>query len=249
MVPQSATLVTGSSSGLGRAIAVRLSHTRRLVLSGRDPVRLQETLADCERPDEHLLWPLDLRDVAGIEAALREFLAAHALTIDGFVHTAGAMKLLPLRSIDLAAATEVMNVNFMAALAFVRLLIKKAVNQQRLRNVVFVSSTASQFGAKGFHVYCASKGALDAFMRALAVELAPAVRVNSVLPGAVRTGMTEQMFADETIRRNIEKDYPLGVGEPVDIACAVEFLMSDNARWITGQQLVVDGGRTVNISA
>lgn len=249
MEPSSATLVTGSSSGLGRAIAARLSRTRRLVLSGRDPARLEETRAACERPEEHLLWPLDLRDVAGIEPALREFLTAHALTLDGFVHTAGAMKLVPFRTLDLAAATEVMNVNFMAALAIVRLLIKKPVNQQHLRNVVFISSTASQFGAKGFHIYCASKGALDAFMRALAVELAPTVRVNSVLPGAVRTLMTERMFADDTIRQNIEKDYPLGVGQPTDIAAAVEFLMSDGARWITGQQLVVDGGRTVNISA
>lgn len=248
MATVSATLVTGSSSGLGRAIAERLSHGRRLILAGRDPMRLQETLVACE-PGEHVIWPMDLRDVSAIEVALRELLAAHELTIDGFVHAAGAVKLLPFRSIDLAAATEVMNVNFMAAFAILRVLIKKAINQHQLRSVVFVSSTASQFGARGFHVYCASKGALDAFMRALAVELAPVVRVNSVLPGAVRTRMTEQMFADETIRQNIEKDYPLGVGEPSDIAAAVEFLMSEDARWITGQQLVVDGGRTVNISA
>jgi NAD(P)-dependent dehydrogenase (short-subunit alcohol dehydrogenase family) len=86
-------------------------------------------------------------------------------------------------------------------------------------------------------------------MRAAAVELAPDVRVNSVLPGAVRTAMTESMLADDALQTRMEADYPLGLGEPGDIAAAVEFLLSEKARWITGQQLVVDGGRTVNITA
>jgi NAD(P)-dependent dehydrogenase (short-subunit alcohol dehydrogenase family) len=98
-------------------------------------------------------------------------------------------------------------------------------------------------------VYCASKGALDAYMRALAVELAPNVRVNSVLPGGVRTPMTESMFADAEWVERVQSQYPLGLGTEGDIADSVEFLLSDGARWVTGQQLVVDGGRTVNISA
>jgi NAD(P)-dependent dehydrogenase (short-subunit alcohol dehydrogenase family) len=118
-----------------------------------------------------------------------------------------------------------------------------------LRNIVFVSSTASKFGAKGFSLYCASKGALDSLMRALAVELAPGIRVNSVLPGGVRTEMTESMFNDPQLADRLSVNYPLGLGQPSDIALAIEFLLSDKARWITGQQLVVDGGRTVNITA
>ena len=70
------------------------------------------------------------------------------------------------------------------------------INAKHLRGVVFISSTASRFGARGFSMYSASKGALDAFMRAMAVELAPDVRVNSVLPGAVTTRMTEAMLSD-----------------------------------------------------
>ena len=249
MIPQTVTLITGSSSSLGAEIAARLSQTRRLLLSGRNVSRLAQTRDRCARPHEHLLWPLDLRDVASLEALLRQCLTANGITVDGFVHCAGVLKLLPMRSVEVAAATETMNVNFLSAAEIVRLLLKKAINQHQLRSVVFVSSTASQFGAKGFNLYCASKGALDALMRALAVELAPAVRVNSVLPGAVKTRMTEAMFDDPHVKARIERDYPLGIGEPSDIASAVEFLMSDNARWITGQQLVVDGGRTVNISA
>jgi NAD(P)-dependent dehydrogenase (short-subunit alcohol dehydrogenase family) len=142
-----------------------------------------------------------------------------------------------------------MDVNFMSALEILRLLVRRKTNGKHLRGVVFISSTASEFGARGFGAYCASKGALDAFMRAAAVELAPQVRVNSVLPGATRTAMTETMLSDAALRQRMEADYPLGLGEPGDIAAAVEFLLSDGARWITGQQLVVDGGRTVNITA
>jgi NAD(P)-dependent dehydrogenase (short-subunit alcohol dehydrogenase family) len=148
-----------------------------------------------------------------------------------------------------AQAREIMNVNFFSAAEITRLLLKKKINHLQLRNIVFVSSTASKFGAKGLNLYCATKGALDSLMRALAVELAPEIRINSVLPGGVRTSMTESMFADPQLAARLGADYPLGPGNISDIAAAVEFLLSDKARWVTGQQFTVDGGRTVNISA
>jgi NAD(P)-dependent dehydrogenase (short-subunit alcohol dehydrogenase family) len=86
-------------------------------------------------------------------------------------------------------------------------------------------------------------------MKSLAVELAPDVRVNSVLPGAIKTEMTKAIFARPEVEDRFRRDYPLGVGQPDDIVHIVEFLLSDRARWITGQQLIVDGGRTVNITA
>ncbi len=86
-------------------------------------------------------------------------------------------------------------------------------------------------------------------MRAAAVELAPQVRVNSVLPGATRSAMTAAMRSDPAVRDRMESDYPLGIGDPDDVAWAAEYLLSDKARWITGQEFVVDGGRTVNITA
>jgi NAD(P)-dependent dehydrogenase (short-subunit alcohol dehydrogenase family) len=77
----------------------------------------------------------------------------------------------------------------------------------------------------------------------LAAELAPMVRVNSVLPGTVSTGMNTELFADPNFVAATEASHPLGLGRPEDIAEAVEFLSSDSARWITGQELAVDGGR------
>jgi NAD(P)-dependent dehydrogenase (short-subunit alcohol dehydrogenase family) len=247
--PHRVTLVTGASSGVGREIALHLSRSRRLILSGRDHSRLAEARALCQRPEEHVLWPLDLQEGDSIEASLGELIERNQVAIEAFVHSAGTLKIEPLRLLERSAAYEVMNVNFMSALELLRLLVRRKINGKHLRGVVFISSTASQFGARGFSTYCASKGALDAFMRAAAVELAPDVRVNSVLPGATRTTMTEDMLKDAELHRRMVASYPLGLGEPDDIAAAVDYLLSDKARWITGHQLVVDGGRTVNITA
>ena len=249
MDPSKVTLITGASSGAGRRIAVHLSGSRRLILHGRDGARLLETRDLCERPAEHLMWNFDLRDVDRIEASLEPLLRGNQLAIEGFVHSAGTLKIQPLRLLDRGSAQEIIDVNFMAALEILRLLVRQKINGKHLRGVVFISSTASRFGARGFSAYCASKGALDAFMRAAAVELAPRVRVNSVLPGATRSAMTAAMLSDTGLRDRMESDYPLGIGDPDDVAWAVEFLLSDKARWITGQEFVVDGGRTVNITA
>ena len=243
------TLITGASSGIGREIAKRLSREHRLILNGRDEQRLEETRGACSSPERHLVWPQALDRVADIQRSFTELLARHQVRVDNYVHCAGTVKTLPLRSIEIDDALEVLHTNFTSAFALMSVLVKKKVNDQKLRSVVFVSSIASQFGAKGLSIYAASKGALDALMKSLAVELAPDVRVNSVLPGAIRTEMTKSTFARPDVAERFRRDYPLGVGEPDDIVHAVEFLLSDRARWITGQQLIVDGGRTVNITA
>jgi NAD(P)-dependent dehydrogenase (short-subunit alcohol dehydrogenase family) len=242
-------LLTGASSGIGREMAISLSRRHRLVLAGRDRERLEATRLACESPDRHRAWCHDLADVDGIAASLGACLAAQPACIEAFVHCAGTLSVLPLRSITAAHTQQVMATNVLSAFEITRLLMRKDVNAKRLRNIVFISTIAAQFGAKGFSAYSASKAALDALMRSLAVELAPDVRANSVLPGAVRTPMTAGMFDDPETAARLLRDYPLGVGEPRDVIDAVEFLLSDQSRWITGQQLVVDGGRTANISA
>ncbi len=203
----------------------------------------------CSHSEAHVLWNFELRAVSRIEESLRQVLEKNRIAVARFVHCVGMLKILPLRTTERVVVQETMDVNFASAVEIVRLLVRKKVNEKHLRSIVFVSSTASQFGARGLSVYCASKGALDSFMRALAVELAPAVRVNSVLPGAVRTPMTAAMLNEPRLLERLASEYPLGVGEPSYVASAIEFLLSDAAGWITGQQLVVDGGRTVNITA
>jgi len=242
------TLITGASSGIGRALAIRLSGMRRLILHGRNRERLNETLAHCINPDQHLIWPYDLQEIPALTPSLSAFLAEKGVFIECFIHSAGIVKILPIRNADYQTLAAVMNVNFVSAAEIISLLMKKTINRQHLTSILLISSIASNFGAPGFSMYSASKGALDSLMRSLAVELAPRTRVNSILAGGVKTPMGDGLLAEPAVLAKFEKDYPLGIGAPEDVVNAAEFLVSNAARWITGQALVVDGGRSVNIS-
>ena len=248
MKQKSCILVTGASSGFGREVAVRLSANHPVIIHGRNRERLEETLAACNPAGKHLIWEFDLSDVNGIEESLGRFLSENNCAVGGFVHSAGYMKQLPLKVLTVDAFRQSFDVNVISAGMIAKVLMKRKVNRDALKSVVFISSNVSNFGVKAFGAYAASKSAVDGLMRCLAVELAPAVRVNSVLPGGVRTAMTEQIYRNEDVAQKADAAYPLGTGMPADIAGAVGFLLSDDARWITGQQLFVDGGRTVNIT-
>lgn len=245
--PSPATLITGASSGIGRAAAVRLSRDRALILHGRSEERLEETRQLCADSNRHALWTCDLREPAQAAASLAALLAGQR-KVEAFVHCAGMVSPLPVRSVDSEALQETLNVNFIAAAAIVHTLLKRAVNGRALRDIVFVSSIFSRFGARGHSAYCASKAALDGWMRALAVELAPAIRVNSILPGAVPTPMAREGLDNVEIASRLDRDYPLGLGSTDDIAGMLDFLLSPHSRWMTGQQITIDGGRTVNMS-
>jgi len=168
--------------------------------------------------------------------------------VNNFVHAAGYMKTIPLKMLSVESFLSSFHVNVIAAAMIAKVLTKKKVNQNALKNIVFISSNINNFGAKAFSSYAASKAALDGLMRCLAVELAPAIRVNSVLPGGVRTAMTEYMYQDPELIERMSRQYPLGLGTTQDVFGAVKFLISEDARWITGQQITVDGGRTINIT-
>jgi NAD(P)-dependent dehydrogenase (short-subunit alcohol dehydrogenase family) len=245
---QAYTLVTGASSGIGRAIAVRLSALSPLILHGRDAPRLEATRAACARSDTHLTWQCDFEDSANVASGLAQLLGRHTAGVAGFVHAAGIAHVMAARTAELKPVLESLAVNYISAQQIVATLIKKRVNPGQLRQVVFVSSIYSRKGVRGHSLYCGAKAALDGLMRALAVELAPGTRVNSVLPGAVKTPMAESAMGDPAIVARLQQDYPLGIGQPDDVAAVVEFLLSDAARWITGQEFVVDGGRLANLA-
>ena len=158
------------------------------------------------------------------------------------------MKLVPLKMISTDIINSTFATNLFSPSIILKVLSNRKINNSALSSVVFISSNISNFGAKAFSLYGASKAGLDGLMRNLAVELAPKVRINSVLPGAVRTDMTESIFNNVDTIKRMESTYPLGLGNIQDIYGIVEFLLSEKARWITGQQFTVDGGRTINIS-
>lgn len=240
------TLITGASSGVGRELSVYLSKSRRLIINGRNEERLRETKERCEI--EPLIWRYDLNDIQNVETALLSFIKDEGLSIRSFVHCAGIMKLAPIRAVNAEVLNSIYNVNVFAPALLTKTLAARKVNGRSLKTVVYISSNISGRGAAAFSVYGSSKAALDGLMRNLAVELAPNIRINSVLPGGMMTEMTREIFEDETRKAEFEKNYPLGIGKPEDIAPVVEFLLSDHSGWITGQQITVDGGRTVDIT-
>jgi NAD(P)-dependent dehydrogenase (short-subunit alcohol dehydrogenase family) len=241
-------LITGASSGIGSWIATRLSRNYNLILHGRNEEKLQHTRSQCDPAHEQLLFLADLAATGELEASLAEFIAAHQAQVVHFIHCAGFMKMLPLKAVSVESINRTFSVNVFAAALIVKVLIQKKTNSA-LKSVVFISSNISNFGAKAFSTYAGSKAALDATMRCLAVELAPRVRVNSVLPGAIPTEMTKEIFENSAVVERMVSDYPLGLGEVNDIFEMVDFLISDRSKWITGQQFVVDGGRSIDLSA
>lgn len=241
-------LITGSSLGIGRCLAINLSANYNIILHGRNPDRLEETKSMCSKENSQLLLAFDLVKVDEIEKTISDFIIENNISISHYVHCAGYMKMVPLKMVTLETINTTLATNFISAMLLCKVLTQRRINSDSLKSVVFISSNISNFGAKAFSLYASSKGALDAIMRCLAVELAPRVRINSVLPGAIQTAMTETIFENKETLDRMTGTYPLGLGKPEDIYEMVNFLLSEKSRWITGQQFTVDGGRTINIS-
>lgn len=227
------TLVTGALSEIGEAVARRIAPIRRVILQGQDSGRLQTLRLSLPRPESHLVWPQDLHGNAEIVEGLIALLAESRACISGFIHCAGVI-VSRSDAADPGGVLRAFEINYFSATAIIRVLCKKATNHGALRAIVFVSNIASRFGVRGFSAYAASKGALDSLARSLAVEFAPAVRVNSVLSDS-QVGTIE-----------MQTGYLLGPGEPQDIAGICEYLLSEDARRITGQHFIVDGGKTAH---
>ena len=241
-------LVTGASSGIGREIAIQLSEQFSIVLHGRDKERLQQTLNACNPNREHLIWEYDLTLIDTLENDFVQFLLENNCVIGNFVHSAGYFKMLPLKMATADWYRQSFEIHAIAPALIAKVLVKKKINAGELKSIVFISSISSKFGVKALTAYAASKAALDGLMRSLALELAPNVRVNSVLPGGIRTAMTERTYEDTALIERMDATYPLGSGNVEDVCGVVKFLISEDARWITGQQLIVDGGRTINVA-
>ena len=235
-------LITGASSGIGEACAVNLSGKFRLVLAGRNKSKLDKVIEKCDNKGKHLVWCCDLaieRD--NIASSLTALLREHDIAISTYVHCAGVSKICPFKSVPNAYVNEIFNVNFFSAVEIIQVLLKR-VNQSALENIVLISSVSSIRADKGNSIYAASKGAMNALVTTLSSELAPSVRVNAIAPGTTDTPMSSEFI--ERNRETLNQSIPLGIGRVDDIANYVEYLISDKARWITGQTIIVDGGLT-----
>ena len=236
------TLITGASSGMGALCAKQFSGSRRLIMASENLEALQAVLAECENQEQHILWHCNFateREL--ITQSLSSLLKEHEASVDEYVHFAGLTKLLPIKTTSIPAIDLVFNVNIFSIFEITKSLLKKS-NQNSLEKVVFISALVSQRGNPGNAIYAASKGAINGLTYTMARELAPKVRVNALMPGGIETPMTKNL--DPDYLAEFERDTPLGWGSPQEVVNYVEFLLSDKAKWITGQTIFVDGGRS-----
>jgi NAD(P)-dependent dehydrogenase (short-subunit alcohol dehydrogenase family) len=235
-------LVTGATSGIGKACAILAAKRgASVVLIGRNQERLDESVRMLDGTG-HIPILFDLANILEIESL---FVTAckDNQKLDGLVHAAGARPAIPIQSVTLAQMKAVMEINYWAFLELAKNISKKKYSAGG--SVVAISSVSAKAGWPGGSLYCGSKGALDASVRALALEFVhKKIRVNSVVPSNIRTPMFEDGTdtASEASMTALFVKQPLGLGEPEDVAHAVAFLLSDAARFITGTTLVVDGG-------
>jgi pteridine reductase len=239
-------LVTGAARRVGAEIA-RMLHAAgaRVVLhyrhSAGEAFALAEAL-NARRPQSASTLQGDLKDDGVPEALVAELLARHG-RLDGLVNNASSFFPTPLGTIDAAAWTDLIGSNLKAPLFLSQA--ASAALRARRGAIVNIVDIHAERPLRGYPVYCAAKAGLLGLTRALALELAPQVRVNGVSPGPIEWPADDQFPAAE---RSAIIDHTLlkRVGTPADVARTVRFLLFD-APYVTGQVLAVDGGRSAHL--
>ena len=231
-------LITGASAGIGRAIAIHAAEQgAQISLTARNQNALNQTL-ELLSNGPHQVIASDLSNEQHI-IDLVETLPA----LDGIVFNAGMIKTVPVNYIKKQFIDEMLQVNFTSSVMLVQMLLKKKkINKGA--SICFISSLASKYMHLGNAAYSATKGAVNAYARSLALELAPKqIRVNAILPGMIQTQLLDGGALAEEQLENHKKNYPLGrFGTPDDVAHLAVYLLSDAAAWMTGSLITLDGG-------
>lgn len=231
-------VVTAATRGIGFAIAERLAKEGcSVVITGRRKDALDSALARLGPNGSGMTG--DVTDAEHRTAVLEHVQAVHG-HLDHLVNAAGISPVFgPVTTIKLHRAQQMLEVNVLAANDWTR----DAVAAGLTRSVVNIASLAGTIASPGIAFYGVTKAALINLTMQLAAELAPTIRVNAVAPAVVKTQFARRLF--EGREEQEAARYPLArLGEPEDVAGPVAFLLSDDAAWMTGQTLVIDGGIT-----
>lgn len=231
-------LVTGASSGIGRATAIECSKLgAKLIVTARNEERLKSTL-DALNGDGHQMILADLTSEDDVERMVNLL-----PQLDGLVNDAGILNTKPISFIKKQHLTDVFEINTFAPILLTKSLLKKK-KMCKESSIVMVSSLATMVAVPGNTIYAMAKSAVKTFSEYCALEFAgKGIRVNSVHPGMINTEAVRQLpLSAEDIELDQSK-YPLKrYGSPEEVAWSIIYLLSDATKWVTGTQLIIDGG-------
>lgn len=241
-------IVTGASSGIGAQCAIDCSRMgAKVVLLARNEERLQQTLSQCEEPSRHMIIPFDLASSDGLKEHVKDVVTKMG-KISGVVNCAGMSSVTPLKLVSDELLDQFFHTNVYSAINLSKEVTRTGnYDKERGCSIILFASIMGVCGEKCKTMYSATKGALIAAARSMACELAKnKIRVNVISPGAIETPINAKLphMADPELRKALEDKHLLGLGECSDISNACIYLLSDAAKWVTGQNLIVDGGYT-----
>lgn len=239
-------IVTGATSGIGLGVCEAfLKSGNRVLALGRSEESLLR-LKNEYGSNLLVFEKVDLSVVANIEAPIKSFCNLNG-KIDGLVHCAGVEETVPISLYSNDKVKSIFEINVFAGIEILRVCAKKIYSNDQA-SFIFMSSVMGILGQAGKIGYCATKAAVLGMVKAAAIELSKRkIRVNAILPGIVNTPMTANLFnqlTEENVKQ-ITAMHPLGLGEVEDVVPMISFLISDQSRWITGQNFIVDGGYSI----
>lgn len=239
-------LITGGSSGIGFATAAKfIQEGYRTIITGRDAEKLKQAAAELGNCCTPIQFDMNWWDK--IPQLIQGIKKSHG-GIDVLVNNAGINQKKPLLEVTNEDFERIIHTNQTALFAMSREVLKLMLEQEEKGSIINISSMAAHYGIPQVVSYTASKTALEGITRAMAVELSPhGIRVNCVAPGFIKTPMSSKALDSDAERKNkVLSRTPMGrLGCPEDIANAVYFLASDQAAFITGETIKVDGGNSI----
>ena len=240
-------IITGASSGIGQQCAIDFAKLgANVILIGRNEDRLQETLSYMPRQGNHLIFKNDLNE-SGKAAEIIDFTVKRIGLLDGILNCAGISSVTPLNLLKEDIIDSFFNTNVKIGILLSKEFARKKNHNPNGGSIVFVASIMGIVGDKAKTIYSATKGALISMSRSMAIELADKnIRVNCISPGIVETPINKNADYLKNPNKRIltELKHPLGIGKTHFISLPAAFLFTDASKWITGQNIVIDGGYT-----
>ncbi|MCL5029259.1 MAG: SDR family oxidoreductase [Bacteroidetes bacterium] len=236
-------VVTGATSGIGKKI------TEDLINNGAEVLAIGRRADKLENLKEKFgakirIEPLDVNNFDLLKVAIEKF--SEEKRIDGSVHCAGINKFTPLRAFNWNDAEQIIKTSLFAGIELIKIVSSKKISSGKGSHIL-IGSVAGIKGEVGFTAYSAAKSAVIGAVRTMALELAiKDIRVNTITPGWIQTEMTDSIDARYPGHiETIKLQHPLGIGTVEDVSNLAMFLLSDEAKWITGTNIVIDGGYSI----